>query len=43
VSNGSESGEPEITVTISGPYDDAYITYSFEGELLSQSGSVFEE
>ena len=37
------SGQPEITVSISGQYDDAYITYGFDGEVLSQSGSVFEE
>jgi hypothetical protein len=43
VRNGSESGEPEITVTISGQYDDAYLTYSFDGKVLSQSGSVFVE
>ena len=43
VSNGSESGEPEITVTISGPYDNAYLTYSFDGEMLAQHGSVFDE
>lgn len=43
VSNGSESGRPEITVSISGEYDDAYLTYSFDGELLTKSGSVFDE
>ena len=43
VSNGSESGRPEITVSINGEYDSAYITYSFDGEILNQSGSVFEE
>jgi hypothetical protein len=37
------SGQPEITTWISGQYDDASITYSFDGEVLSRSGSVFDE
>jgi hypothetical protein len=42
VSLGS-SGQPEITVFMSGEYDDASITYSFDGDVLSKSGSVFDE
>jgi hypothetical protein len=42
VSIGS-SGRPEITVSVRNEYDDAYLTYSFDGEILSKGGSVFDE
>ncbi|MDQ2699167.1 MAG: hypothetical protein M3Y46_10265 [Actinomycetota bacterium] len=38
-----ELGEPQIGIFISGRYDDAYLDYDFEGRLLSQGGSVFDE
>jgi hypothetical protein len=43
IRNNSETGEPEITVSVSGQYDDAYVTYDFDGEVIDQFGSVFEE
>lgn len=38
----SETGVPEITISIDGPYDDAYMNYTFGGELISASGTAFE-
>jgi hypothetical protein len=43
VRNNTETRTPEITISISSEYDDAYITYSFDGEILNQFGSVFDE
>ncbi len=34
----SETGVPEISVSISGPYESAYLDYGFNGELISASG-----
>lgn len=34
-------GEPEIGISLRNDYYDAYFTYSFEGELLTSSGSAF--
>ncbi len=43
VRNDSESRTPEITISINGQYDDASVTYTFDGEVVRQSGSVFDE
>ena len=43
IRNNSDTGESEITVYVSGQYDDAYVTYTFDGEILSEHGSVFDE
>lgn len=43
VRNDAESNAAEISVSIRGPYDDAYFAFGFDGELVSQSGSVFDE
>lgn len=34
---------PAISISVSDAYDDAYVTYSFDGEVLSKYGSVFDE
>jgi hypothetical protein len=36
------SDEPEISISISGAYFDAYYDYSITGELIQRSGSAFE-
>lgn len=38
----SETGDPAITVTISGPYESAYLDYTFDGELVDASGPAFD-
>jgi hypothetical protein len=39
----STTGKPAITVSIDGEYDDAYMDFTFDGELISASGGAFDE
>jgi hypothetical protein len=39
---GERLGDPVISISLSNDYFDAYYTFSFDGEILSKSGSAFE-
>ena len=39
---GERLGDPVIDISLSNDYFDAYYTFSFDGEILSKSGSAFE-
>ena len=37
-----ETGDPVITISLSGPYEDGHLEYTFGGELTEASGTAFE-
>jgi len=41
IARGFDGGDPQISVSLSGDYFDAYFTYTLNGELVDKSGSAF--
>lgn len=39
----SFDGDPQISISLSGDYFDAYFTYTLNGELIDKSGTAFED
>jgi MFS family permease len=42
ITRAFDGGDPEISVSLTGDYFQAYYTYTVEGELIERSGTAFE-